>query len=286
MLAHAMGGAMEKVRIGSVEITALLDAPFLQNPKVLAPDHADELAAEYHDTLNARGLFTGAVTCYLLHADGQLILVDTGIGPRRRQGFPEGHLDEALRAAGVGPDEIDVIIHTHLHTDHIGWNTYDTEDGRTEIFFPKARFVIQQAEWDYWTAPEMLDEPRHAALRECLVPLRDGDRVQLTQGEETFGKHLVFISAPGHTPGHIAVGIDDGGERGVIIGDASHHPFHVAHPDWVTPLDWDPVQAAASRDRLFDRAADEQRLVLGGHWTHPGWGRIVRLEGKRSFRAL
>ena len=105
-------------------------------------------------------------------------------------------------------------------------------------------------------------------------------------GEETFGEHLVFISAPGHTPGHVAVGISDRGERAVIIGDASHHPVHVAHPDWRSPLDWDGAMAATSRDRLFDLAANDGRLLLAGHWKHPGWGRIVRLEGKRTFRAL
>src|SRR5437763_13529455 len=100
---------MDVARIGSVEITALLDAPFLQNPKVLTPEHADELAAEYRDSLDARGLCMGAVTCYLIRADGQLILVDTGIGPRRRPGFPAGHLDDALREASIHPDEIDVV---------------------------------------------------------------------------------------------------------------------------------------------------------------------------------
>ena len=138
---------MHTVTIGSVAITALLDAPFLQNPKVLTPEHADDLAAEYRDALDARGLFLGAITCYLIRSAGQLILVDTGIGPRKRPGFPAGHLDDALRAAGVRPDEIDVVVHTHLHTDHIGWNTYDADDGRPAIFFPNARFVIQQAGW-------------------------------------------------------------------------------------------------------------------------------------------
>lgn len=277
---------MHTVSVGSVEITALLDAPFLQNPRVLAPDHAEELAAELRDSLNERGLCVGAVTCYLIRAAGRLVLVDTGIGPRRRPGFPAGHLDEALHAAGVKPEEIDAVVHTHLHTDHIGWNTYDTEDGRTEVFFPKAQFVIQQGEWGFWMTPEMLAEPRNAALRECIAPLRDSGRIHFTQGEESFGEHLVFISVPGHTPGHVAVGIASAGERAVIIGDASHHPFHVTHPDWATPLDWDPRMAAASRDRLYDLAANDGRLVLGGHWAHPGWGHIIRLEGKRTFRAL
>ena len=277
---------MHETAVGSVKISALLDAPFLQNPKVLAPDHSDEMVAEFGHALDERGLAMGAVTCYLVRAGGQLILVDTGIGPRKRPGFPSGHLDRALAEAGVSPAEIDVVIHTHLHIDHVGWNTYEAGTGEAAVFFPNATFVIQRAEWDYWMTPEMLAEPRNVALRECVEPLRHSGRLRFTEGEESFGEHLVFISVPGHTPGHVAVGISDRGERAVIIGDASHHPVHVSHPDWVSPLDWDPEMAAASRERLFEVAAQDGRLVLGGHWTHPGWGHIVRLAGKRSFRAL
>ena len=94
---------MEGVTVGSVEIIALLDAPFLQNPKFVVPDHGDEMADEFRDTLDERGLAMGAVTCYLVRTGGQLILVDTGIGPRKRPGFPSGHLDEELAKAGVSP---------------------------------------------------------------------------------------------------------------------------------------------------------------------------------------
>jgi glyoxylase-like metal-dependent hydrolase (beta-lactamase superfamily II) len=277
---------MHTISIGSVEVTALLDAPFLQNPKVLTPDHGEEMAAEWSDTLDERGLAMGAVTCYLVRAGSQLVLVDTGIGPRKRPGFPTGHLDERLAEAGVRPADITAVVHTHLHIDHVGWNTFEAPDGAAQVFFPNAEFVIQQAEWDFWMTEEMLAEPRNVALRECVEPLRHSGRLRFTQGEDSFGEHLVFISAPGHTPGHVAVGIADRGERGVIIGDASHHPVHVAHPDWSSPLDWDGAMAAESRDRLFNMAADEQRLVLAGHWKHPGWGHIVRLDGKRTFRAL
>jgi glyoxylase-like metal-dependent hydrolase (beta-lactamase superfamily II) len=277
---------MDVARIGSVEITALLDAPFLQSPKVLTPEHSDEFAQEYRDVLDGRGLCTGAVTCYLIRTAGGLALVDSGIGPRKRRGFPDGHLDDALRAAGVSPADIDLLIHTHLHSDHIGWNTYDAADGGTGIYFPNAQFVIQQAEWDYWMTPEMLAEPRSAILRECVEPLRDAGRVRLAGADETFHEHIGFIALPGHTPGHVAVDITDAGERAVIIGDASHHPFQVAHPDWESPIDWDRGLAALNRDRLYDLAEKEQLLIAGGHWLHPGWGRIVRRDGRRVFEAL
>jgi glyoxylase-like metal-dependent hydrolase (beta-lactamase superfamily II) len=277
---------MERTRIGTVEVVALLDAPFLQNPRVLAPEHSDDLIAEYPDGVNERGLFTGAVTCYLLRPAGKNVLVDTGIGPRKRPGFPSGHLPEAMHQAGVTPSDIDIVIHTHLHVDHVGWNTYDTDDGRREVFFPNARFVVQQAEWDFWMTPEMLAEPRNAVLNECVEPLLDSGRLWFLQGEDTIDEHIVLISAPGHTPGHVAVGIAAGGERGVIIGDASYHPFNVVHPDWLTPTDWDPAMAGESRNRLYNLALEEQRLLMAGHWAHPGWGHVVKLDGKRTFRAL
>jgi glyoxylase-like metal-dependent hydrolase (beta-lactamase superfamily II) len=277
-------GFMHRVMVGSVEIVALLDAVFLQNPKVLTPEHADEMAQEYRDVLDERGLCHGAVTCYLIRSGGGLALVDTGIGPRPRQRFPDGHLDAVLREAQISPADINYVLHTHLHGDHVGWNTFAAADGSPEIFFPNAQFVIQQAEWDYWMDPERLAQERGALLRECVVPARESGQVLLAGGDETVLDHLRFIATPGHTPGHVAIDVADGPDRAVIIGDASHHPLHVAHPDWASPLDWDPQLAMRSRNRIYDEAAEDHRLVLGGHWTHPGWGHVERQDGRRVYR--
>lgn len=277
---------MHKATIGNVEVTALLDAHLVMDPRQFLPAHAEAFVAEYGHLADARGLLPMAVTCYLVRSAGKNILVDTGLGPRKRPGFPGGNLDVAFRDAGLSPADIDVVVHTHLHIDHVGWNTFDREDGRRELFFPNARFFIQQVEWDYWMTPEQIGHPANAHLAECVEPLRDSGRVTFVDGEQAIDEHLTCVSTPGHTPGHVAIGIASAGERAVIVGDASHHPAQLLHPDWSPPFDIDPVQSAKSRDRLFDMAIDEQRLWIAGHWEHPGLGRLVRLDGKRVFRAL
>ena len=277
---------MQTVTIGNVRVTALLDTGLLMDPHQFLPKYADQLLAEYAEVANERGLMPMSVTCYLVRSEGKNLLVDTGLGNRRRPGFPMGHLDDALAAAGLTPGDIDVVLNTHLHIDHVGWNTVDKEDGTREVFFPNARFVFQQAEWDFWMTPEQLAQPANAHLVECVEPLRDSGRITFFDGEQALDTNISFISTPGHTPGHVSIGIMSGGERAVVVGDASHHPAQLIHPDWSPAFDTDPLLSAKTRDALFDRAIAEDRTWLAGHWDYPGIGKLVRLEGKRVFQAL
>jgi glyoxylase-like metal-dependent hydrolase (beta-lactamase superfamily II) len=256
------------------------------NPHQFLPQHADEMIAEYSNLADERGLMPMAVTCFLLRSAGKNVLVDTGLGNRRRPGFPVGKLDAALKDAGVAPGDIDVVIATHLHIDHVGWNTVDREDGSREVFFPNAQFIFQQTEWDYWMCPEFMESPGDAHLVECVEPLKESADLKLVDSEYAIDEHLTFIPTPGHTPGHVAVGIMSAGERAVIVGDASHHPAQLLHPDWSPGFDTDPLLSARTRDQLFEMAIAEKRLWLAGHWDHPGIGRLVRLEGRRVFQAL
>lgn len=274
---------MDTVTIGSVTIAPLLDAPVLMNPRHFLPNHADAFYAEFGHEADERGLFGMAITCYLVRSAGKTILIDTGLGPRRRPGFPPGHLDEALDGAGVSPEDINLVVHTHLHVDHVGWNTVDSAHGEPRVFFPNAEFVIQRAEWDFWMTPELLAAPGNDHLRECVEPLRHSGRIRFVEDEMALDEHLVFVPTPGHTPGHVAIGIVDGVERGIIIGDASHHPVQLIHPDWSPTFDVDPVQSAATRAALFERAASEGLTWLAGHWPHPGIGQLVRRDGGIVF---
>ena len=275
------------IKVGNVEILPLLDCKLLMNPRGFFPTVADQFLAEYpHLIVDSRGLFEVAITCYLIRSGGKNILVDSGLGNRRRPGFPPGHLDDALRDAGVDPREVDLIVNTHLHIDHTGWNTVDDIEGNPRFFFPNARWLVQRMEWEYWTQPRFINDPQYPHLTPTVLPLESSGRLDFAFSEQAIDQNLTFVPAAGHTPGHVAIGIASAGERAIIVGDASHHPVQLDHPDWSPGVDSDPMMSTRSRDRLFDEAADSGALFIAGHWPHPGAGRIVRLEGKRVFRAL
>jgi len=277
---------MDKIRIGEVEAVPVIDTALLMNPHLFLPRVADQMIAEYPDLLDDRQLMNMSVTTYLLRSAGKNVLIDTGLGGRRRSGYPVGHLDQSLRDLGLAPADIDLVVHTHLHIDHVGWNTVDDESGNRRIFFPSATFLVQKREWDFWMRPEHLRAPGNAHLVECVAPLENSGRLRVVDGEVAIDDNLTFVSAPGHTPGHAAIGVYSAGERAVVVGDASHHPAQLDHPDWSPPFDTDPIESAKTRDRLFNAAADDGRAWLAGHWQYPGMGRIVRLDGRRVFQAF
>lgn len=275
---------MQIVKVGNVEIAPLLDTNLLMNPHVFLPAHAEEFLAEFGEGADSRGLLPMSVTTFLIRSAGKNILVDSGLGNRRRPGFPMGRLDEHMKEAGVSPDQIDIVVHTHLHIDHVGWNTYVDDNGDTQFFFPKAKHYIQQAEWNFWMTTERMAANPH--LTECVAPLGGSGRIVFQSGEQAIDEHVVFVPTPGHTPGHSAIGIACGGERAVIVGDASHHFAQLNHPDWSPSFDFDPVLSAQTREKLFDDAIDNKMTWFAGHWPSPGIGQVLRVEGRRVFQAL
>lgn len=275
---------MQTVKIGNVEIAPLLDSNLLMDPRVFMPAHADEFTAEFGHMADGRGLYGMSVTTFLIRSAGQTILVDSGLGNRRRPGFPLGQLDVHLKEAGISPDDIDFVVHTHLHIDHVGWNTYEDANGETQFFFPKAKHLIQQAEWDYWMTPARM--AANPVLVECVTPLAGSGRVIFQSPEQAINENVVFVPTPGHTPGHSAIGIGSQGERAIIVGDASHHFAQLNHPDWSPSFDIDPHLSALTRTKLFDDAIADGRTWIAGHWPTPGIGQILRVDGKRTFKAL
>jgi glyoxylase-like metal-dependent hydrolase (beta-lactamase superfamily II) len=275
--------ATAPLRIGNVEIVPLLDSSIVAPCRLLCPDSTPEQWLPYRGLLDESGNnLTLSISSFLVRANGKTVLVDTGIGAKDRGGVPNGRLPDAITEAGVARDEIDVVMATHIHVDHVGWHTTKRGDALVPTF-PKATHLFAQSEWDYFTRPDVA--AKAPWVTDCVLPLRDTAEIKLVDSEYRISDDLTLVPTPGHTPGHVSLAILSAGEAGIIWGDVCHHPIQVAEL-WSPPFDLNPALARETRDSLLQRIEDERMMVIAGHFAHPGFGRIVRVEGKRSWRAL
>ncbi|MBL1104557.1 MBL fold metallo-hydrolase [Streptomyces sp. 5-8] len=216
---------------------------------------------------------------------GLRILVDTGIGNGKERANPAWHdlntgFLQRLTAAGFPPDSVDLVILTHLHADHVGWNTREA-DGEWVPTFPNARYVTSRAERQFWAGYD-LEEAREQMFRDSVIPVEEAgllDLVDVPAGGVDIVPGLRLLPTPGHTPGHVAVALTSRGRTAVITGDCVHHPVQFAHPGIGACVDIDPERSEASRRALLDSLAGTEALVLGTHFAPPTAGRVVSHEG-------
>ncbi|GHF36381.1 MULTISPECIES: MBL fold metallo-hydrolase [Streptomyces] len=212
---------------------------------------------------------------------GLRVLVDTGIGNGKERANPAWHnlrtdFLERLAAAGYSPDSVDLVILTHLHADHVGWNTREA-NGEWVPTFPNARYLTSRAEREFWATYDM-DEPRRQMFRDSVIPVEEAgllDLVDVPEGGVEIAPGLRLISTPGHTPGHIAVELTSRGETALITGDCIHHPVQLARPAIGACVDIDPARSEASRRKLLDSLAGTDTLLLGTHFAPPTAGRVM-----------
>ena len=230
---------------------------------------------QIEELLRQRNLATDHITTpytYLYVDTGEhRVLVDMGAGNL----LPTtGRLVQNMKAAGIEPADIDTVIITHAHPDHIG-GTLD-EEGKP--VYANARYFIWKDEWDFWfsesafaKAPEIFVK----IARKNLEPIKD--RLSLLDHESEILPGIRVIAAPGHTPGHIVVSVSSGDEQMLYIGDTVLYPLHLEHPDWTPIYDILPEKAAASKRRIFDRAVAEKAWVIGQHFPpFPGLGHVIK----------
>ena len=220
------------------------------------------------------------IAACLVRSSGRILLVDTGIGPvgNPRFGIAPGTLLDQLAGLGVRPEAVDTVVLTHLHADHIGWNTTARDGGRVPTF-PHARYVIHADELAYWQNSARW---RHTPIEAQVLPLAQAGVLDTYDGEHRLTAELTLVPTPGHTPGHTTVAIASGGAYGFILGDVAHHPAQVAAPAHRSAFDVDPAQAAVTRRQLFDRAVALDGLLIAGHFPPPGVGRIASTGGRRT----
>lgn len=205
----------------------------------------------------------------LVQTGAETVLIDTGVGYEAVPGA--GKLRESLAGLGVQPADIDVIVITHAHPDHIGGLTF-MED---TLAFPKARYYMARTEWEFWASEEALAamaEEQRAHYLKTLVPI--ADKVALFKGAEEIVPGITAIPSPGHTIGHLALVLKSEDEELVHLADAAHHPIQLSHPDWSPVFDWDGSMSALTRRGLFSRAVRDEALVAAYHFPFPALGRI------------
>ena len=220
--------------------------------------------------------------CFVVRAGDRVVLVDTGVGGPGTPGADwigtPGRLPEELAAAGVGPDEVDLVVLTHLHLDHIGWNLA-WDGGSPRPRFPRARYLVQRTDWEAFAGrPERARE----AFDRCVRPLQDLGAAELLDGDHTLDPQLAILHTPGHTPGSQSLLVRSGGDAVLLWGDVANHPAQVDRPDWGPGSDALPEAARRSRRRLLDRVEAEAMWLAPAHFPEP-FGTVTRSGDGRHW---
>lgn len=257
------------------------------------PDFTDEHMALHRDWLAPNhyaadsGLIKLSVHSWLLQIGGKKILIDGCCGNHKNKpGRPFwSNLNipylERLATAGARPDEIDLVMCTHLHHDHVGWNTQQ-RDGKWVPTFPNARYVFSEPDVDYFQKVDADPKEGPAELgtfRECVVPILEYGKADLVSGgRHRLNEFIEIDSAPGHSPGHMFFKLESKGAHGAFIGDVWHHLLQVHYPDWNFPKNSDAAQARVSRRKVLDHCAASGALVFPGHVGMPFAGRVEKAQ--------
>jgi len=277
-------------RLGSLDLLILSDGTYYQDAGAVFGIVPRVMWERLGIALNERHQMALALNSLLVRSQGKTVLIETGVGEKERpraQSSPlaEGTLLDDLRAAGVAPEDVDVVINTHLHADHCGWNTRRTPDGGWAPTFPFARYLIQRGEWE--AATHANERTRATYLPENVLPLEEAGRLELTDGETRVTDEVTVIETPGHTQEHASIVLSSGGETAVYIGDMAQHPSQLERAAWVSSFDLFPLTSMATKKAVVERAIRERQLIVSPHCVFPGLGYMTQTEdGKRRWEPV
>lgn len=258
------------------------------DPETLAA-HAHWLQPRFVDP--ATGKLIICVQSYVLRTPRHVILVDACVGDDkpRADRFPQWHMRkwgylETLARAGVTPEQVDFVLCTHLHIDHVGWNTR-LENGRWVPTFPNAKYIFARKEVEFWEARMKAGEQggHPQAFIDSVLPVLEAGRAVLVEGDHQICDGVWFEPAPGHTAGNVVVNVKSGAARAVLSGDVIHHPVQLVRPDWSSRACEDRAQSERTRCALLERYADTDVLIAPAHFPSPSFGRIVRVGERFGY---
>ncbi|MFB6446949.1 MBL fold metallo-hydrolase [Bradyrhizobium tunisiense] len=262
-------------KVGQVKITKVVELETVGSTRFILPlasnDEIRRLPWLIPHFATEEGRLKMSIHSLVVETPSQRIVVDTGLGnDKQGRSVPTWNnrttpFLATMMAAGFAPDSIDTVLCTHLHVDHVGWNTKLIED-RWVPTFPKARYVFGKTEYEHWL--EHSTEPdKRAVFDDSVKPIVDAGRADLIPSDHRLCEEISMIPTPGHSPGHMSILIRSDGEQALLTGDVAHHPCQMTHLDWSSTADSDQTQSATTRRELFGRFADTPTLVIGGHFS-------------------
>lgn len=286
-----MSNATQQWQVGDVRITRIIESEVPIPPQYMFGD-ADLGVLERAKWLRPsfvtdEGMLRTSIHAFVVDDGRRRIVVDTCIGNDKTRNIPFWNkLDlpflEDLARAGYAAETVDTVLCTHMHVDHVGWNTR-LVDGRWIPTFAKARYLFARTEWEHWSAQS--PDAGEDIIGDSVRPIFDADLVDLVDTDHRVTDGIWLEPTPGHTPGHVSVRIHSRGEDAVITGDLMHHPLQIADPEIGAAFDIDGEQARVTRREFLSRYGNKRVLVLGTHFSTPSAGYIVEGETGHSFVA-
>ncbi len=229
------------------------------------------------------------LNCLVVRSGGKTVLLETGAG-RKTTRTPaaagtegSGALLENLAREGIRPDDVDIVVNSHLHFDHAGGNTAITA-GRLVPAFPRARYFLQRGEWEAASHPN--ERTRTTYLAENLEPLQDRRQVELVEGEAEIIEGVRMVPAPGHTRDHCIVELESAGQLAVFLGEVAQQPVMLERIAWISAFDVLPLVSLKTKKRLIERAIDRRALLICVHAAYPGLGRLRLEDSRRKWEPL
>ena len=276
----------DQITVGNVDIKFVLDMlPPPRDPSVMFPTTDSHDWEPYHDALEdcQLQLYYGH---FYLRSMGKTIMVDTGMGPgpHPSRANRTGDMINQLKISGVNPEDVDLVLITHMHIDHVGWNI-DYSGSEPKPTFPNARYLAPQLDWDHFTKPEFAKDAPW--VEENILPLEKMGLLDLIGDGYVVNDEITAISTPGHTPGHMVFDITSQGEKAMVVGDLLHSRVQIEHPEWTAGVDTDKEASQKNRTMILERAESEDIIIAAGHF-HPDdhIGKVIRLEGKRYWQVI
>ena len=276
---------MNQWQIGKVKITRVIEMEVAGGSRFILPQATREVIKEI-DWLtphfaDAEGRLIMSIHALVVETPTRRMIVDTCIGNDKQRNFPNWtNLQlpflEDLKSSGYDRHDIDTVMCTHLHVDHVGWNTM-LVDGEWIPTFPNARYLMGRKEYEYWDSVPA-DDLNAGVMGDSVRPVVDAGLVDLVDLDHRVCDEVYFEPTLGHTPGHVSVHIESEGQHALITGDCIHHPCQIEHLEWASDADYDPQASTATRHALMEKYADEDVLIIGTHFATPTAGHLKSKE--------